>query len=316
MSEFINAYPWLSEVIQRWPNQRGHAFLVHGRSGVGKHLLAQQLAQQQLCQQQSACGQCKTCQLIRAASHPDLVQVQPEKQQIVIEQIRSLNHFAWQTAQFGQGKVAILYPAERMNSAAANALLKTLEEPPPGSVFFLVAHRPHLLPATIRSRCQQLVIKTPPLAITETWLHAQGFNPQDIQFALWLHQGAPLSAQTLLRSPEQLKQHQQFRVQLKQVANNEVTPLQMAQLWQQGDLQTQLKHLYLYLHGLLSQSYHSPAWPHVLADLAKLPIQKGQKSFQFLQQLHRVQQRQDNNTHPNPQLVREHLLQLWHELFV
>ncbi|MDX1655478.1 MAG: DNA polymerase III subunit delta', partial [Candidatus Competibacteraceae bacterium] len=143
-----------------------HALLLSGPSGLGKMLFARQLTQSLLCRQPGEnltfCGKCRGCRLLAAGSHPDITRVEPEEpgKPIKVDRVRQLCAFLGQTAR--GYKVALLSPAEAMNPSAANALLKTLEEPPPGSLLLLVTAFPARLPATIRSRCQILAF-TPPL---------------------------------------------------------------------------------------------------------------------------------------------------------
>ena len=93
------------------------------------------------------------------------------------------------------GKTIVLYPAETLNVNAANALLKSLEEPPPNTRFMLVAHRPSYLPATVISRCQQIVLPTPPVAVAEQWLREQGVAEPALSLAQTGN--APLAALAL-----------------------------------------------------------------------------------------------------------------------
>lgn len=143
---------------QRMP----HAWLFHGPAGVGKATTALALVMGLLCQAPRAgsngCGQCSPCRKLLADSHPDLVRVTLEegKTQISVEQVRELTRFLSLTALESAWKVGVVDDASLMNDAAANALLKTLEEPPSGTLMILVTSRPGSLLPTIRSRCQGL----------------------------------------------------------------------------------------------------------------------------------------------------------------
>lgn len=142
-----------------------HAFLFSGHHGVGKHHVATIVAAALTCPMKTACGSCVSCAKIKKRQHPDTFFVAPDGDWLKIEQIRTL------TAQLqfhpleGMAKVAIIDDADRMTESAANALLKTLEEPPPLTYFILVSSHPRLLPATIRSRCQNIAFS--PLAEKE-----------------------------------------------------------------------------------------------------------------------------------------------------
>lgn len=165
-------YPWqysqwrqlLSQVQQQ---RLPHALLLTGSPGLGKLAFAKQFAHYLLCKTvglgqaeapEQACDECAGCRLILANNHPDLLTVVPEEtgKNIKIDQIRQMIASLNQTAQRAGYQVAIIAPAEALNKAAANALLKTLEEPLGKTVLLLVSHSPAVLPATIISRCQRI----------------------------------------------------------------------------------------------------------------------------------------------------------------
>lgn len=135
-------------------------YLFTGPAGVGKHLAAAEFVRAWLCPADGTrpCGVCPSCKLAAGPAHPDLLVVTPEdkKKAIGIKQVRALGEWLSQSPLSGSRKAAILDPADSMGSEGANALLKTLEEPPPGRVLVLVATRPGALPPTVRSRCQQV----------------------------------------------------------------------------------------------------------------------------------------------------------------
>ncbi|HNF64555.1 MAG TPA: DNA polymerase III subunit delta', partial [Plasticicumulans sp.] len=147
-----------------------HALLLAGPEGLGKMAFAQALGEALLCESQRpdhhACGHCRACRLLAAGSHPDLHVVVPaeEGKAIRVDAIRELIGFAALTPQFGGRRVLRLAPAELLNVNAANALLKTLEEPAPGSHLILVSARPARLLPTVRSRCQTIRFAPPPAA--------------------------------------------------------------------------------------------------------------------------------------------------------
>jgi DNA polymerase-3 subunit delta' len=188
----------------RWP----HAAIVVGGAGIGKRVLASWLAQALLCETPAAdgapCGACASCRYVAAGQHPDLRVVEPIEfdddeakpvEWIAVDRIRALTTWAGLTSHRGGAKVALIVPAERMNAAAANALLKTLEEPPGDTYFLLVSHAPGRLPATIASRCQRITAPRPTLEEARAWLAAQGVP--DAEAALAQSAGAPLRALAL-----------------------------------------------------------------------------------------------------------------------
>src|SRR5690606_13775505 len=116
--------------------------------------------------------QCHACRLVEERTHPDLYWVEPEKagHAIKVDQIRELGHFISQSGLMNLQRLAVIYPAEAMNVNAANALLKTLEEPAEGAHIILVSHQAGGLPATVRSRCQQILFTKPDKQIAINWL--------------------------------------------------------------------------------------------------------------------------------------------------
>ncbi|MCV6606274.1 MAG: DNA polymerase III subunit delta', partial [Porticoccaceae bacterium] len=151
-------YPWQGElwddIVHLHKKQRlPHALMLTGPADVGKSRFARALAQRVACGEPVggyACGTCKSCKLIAAESFPDLKRVAPEEagKAIKIDQIRALCDFMAKTAQQGGWKVALIEPAEAMNVNAANALLKTLEEPSNNTLLILVCHQLSRVPAT------------------------------------------------------------------------------------------------------------------------------------------------------------------------
>ncbi|WP_374407012.1 DNA polymerase III subunit delta' [Hydrogenophaga sp.] len=193
--------PWLQRQRQRLLAQRGHAWLLQGPSGLGQYALGLSLAQAWLCEQPTAagaCGVCDSCHLIASRSHPDLVVLMPETEmlsrgwplgesaqkdiddkkrkpskEIRVEAMRDMVGFAQRTSARGRGTAVLVYPAERMNTVTANALLKTLEEPAGDTRFVLASESVHQLLPTIRSRCQTHVMGWPSDEEAIDWLLAQ-----------------------------------------------------------------------------------------------------------------------------------------------
>ncbi len=205
----LQPYPWhqvqWQEMQQRISGGRlPHALLFSGPAGVGKLDFALLLAASLLCDQPDAaalpCGNCRGCQLLAAGSHPDFRLLQPEEEgkEITIGQIREL--LVWQalTPQYGRARAVIIEPADRMNANAANALLKTLEEPGREVLLLLITARPAALLPTIRSRCQQLPFAAQSGAETHAWLSGQLADAQQAALALAISGGAPLRARALV----------------------------------------------------------------------------------------------------------------------
>jgi DNA polymerase-3 subunit delta' len=155
----------------------GHALLVHADPGCGGERFAYWVAQLRLCRGAPApCGACLACRQVALRQHPDFLHVAPteDSRQIRVDSIRALAAELALTSHAGGARVAVIAPAEAMNLTAANALLKTLEEPPPETLLVLVTSAPSRLPATVRSRCLRLRVTAPDLETTQRWLAAQG----------------------------------------------------------------------------------------------------------------------------------------------
>jgi DNA polymerase III subunit delta' len=227
------ALPWLLAPLQSaLTSQRGHALLLHASPGAGALPLALSLAQSYLCEAQPAaagwhiaCGQCGSCKLVQAHGHPDLSMLLPEtlrrahgwpladdkpdsdeskrkpSKQIRIDDVRGLIDWSTKTSARGRGKVAVVHPADSLNPQSANALLKTLEEPPPGTRLLLTTSDPALLLPTVRSRCQLLRLPDPEPAVAVQWLLTQGLpSADDAHTLLAASSGRPLDALEMVQA--------------------------------------------------------------------------------------------------------------------
>ncbi|MDX8408319.1 MAG: DNA polymerase III subunit delta', partial [Mariprofundaceae bacterium] len=176
-----------------------HAWLLHGMQGIGKRMLADKLAAMLMCEQHSGCGECHACRMLQAGSHPDIYQagLLEGKRDINIEQIREVLEFLALSGAESDRRIVVLDDAERMNAQAANALLKGLEEPAPGSVLLIVCADIDRLPATIRSRC--LLQRCSPLDETEVHdvLAGMDIDATYLELAVLLAEGAPGRVQCL-----------------------------------------------------------------------------------------------------------------------
>lgn len=159
-----------------------HAILISGRPGVGKRLLAQAFASALMCFDPvsgEACSTCSSCRRLRADMNPDLLNVQPEGQTIKIDQIRKVIAELPFTPHMSKNRVIICENVEKLGDEAANALLKSIEEPPPHNVFVLMTTNVYALLPTIRSRC--CIITAQPIPYSELFRIAQdvGISPED-----------------------------------------------------------------------------------------------------------------------------------------
>ena len=199
-------HPWLDKTwqqIQASGERLPHAILISGPAGLGKTEFAYRLAASLLCQEPAndgePCGQCKSCRLYAADSHPDFRIVQPEDDSslIVVDQVRSIIQYTSLRAHTSARKVIVLTPAEAMNINTSNGLLKILEEPPSDSVLILVCSTPQALSATIRSRCAHFRIGQPAQSDAIEWLVRHGMSDQVAVDLLAAGNNAPLRAQEL-----------------------------------------------------------------------------------------------------------------------
>lgn len=201
-------YPWQQDDWKRINQERErlpNAWLFTGLAGIGKSAFAEELARSLLCDHPDAthvaCGQCESCRWFALGSHPDYRRLSPRVEEdedkagrklpvIKIEAVREVIEFAHLTGHRRGRRVVLVEPAEALNPAAANALLKILEEPPEGVLFLLVAHAPQRLLPTIRSRCRQFALRAPSREVALAWLREQGVAQPDTELAH--HGGAPL----------------------------------------------------------------------------------------------------------------------------
>ena len=233
-------YPWLKNTYSRVADihRQGrlpHALLLTGVNGIGKRRFADRLAKALLCEQAGAdlspCQQCPSCLLNQAGTHPDYLKIVPEEEgkAVLVDQIRELTSSLSLMSHRGGHMVAVLYPAEAMNANAANSLLKTLEEPTDNTLVVLLSARPAHLPATIRSRCQQLHLRSPDREVALNWLMEQQPDA-DSELLLDLAADAPLLAREMGEG-NILEDRERRFTQLVDLRNGTADPVNIAQEW-------------------------------------------------------------------------------------
>ena len=317
--------PWHEAQRRQWQQQRRldkipHAVLLAGPAGLGKRQFAHYLAQTLVCTTttgQAPCGQCRACRLMDTGSHPDSHAIAPEDTFIKVDAIRALIHKTNLTAEHWQ--VFLIDQAEAMHPSAANALLKTLEEPAPNTMLVLSSAEPQQLPATIRSRCQ--IITFHPVATTEAiqWLADQqpGISWEPV---LALAGGAPLLAIQLLAT-KRLEQIQQRVDYLSKLRLGQEQPMPVVKALAEQPLSQVLDDMlyicydiaYLAAQAEAAQTKQRLYLPTEVVKLTALMQHIHQvKLHHFIAQLHTYKAQQPNNL--NPVMVIEKMLACWEAL--
>ncbi len=304
-------YPWQNQQWQVFQSLMSadklpHAVLISGPTDVGKTHFSVALAARMLCQapiDDFACMSCKDCQLVKAGSHPDLLLVEPEQKgkAISVDAIRNLAGFASQTALLGGWRVVLVSPVGAMTHNAANALLKTLEEPGKSTLLILVDHQQNELLATIRSRCQLFLFPIPNGALSLEWLRDNvGDGVEDYEALLETAGRRPLRAVSIAKEGA-LEQINQVKQMLADVAGGLLSPVQAAE-------QSKAIPAIELVEWMLT--WHSKR----LLDVGKENGQPARTHFVFLDQLLFARKLLQSKTNPNPQLLTEELLFGWQKV--
>lgn len=308
-------YPWQASVWQRvqqalHADHLPHALLLAGETGCGNEGFLQSLAQSLLCLTPStegfACGHCRSCQVYKAQSHPDFMAIglQDERQAIVIEQIRELIYFLNLSRSYSPRRIVTLYPAERMNSNAANSLLKSLEEPSANTHLLLLSANPLSLLPTIRSRCQVLRLPLPSTAQALNFLQTQPLT-QPVEELLALAHGRPLAALELAKG-DSLSKRQQWLMHVQQILQGQGNIIEISAYWEKYDKNTLLDWQFDYLLNQLKLPYQA-ATP--LSGETLRPIINPSKIWRIYEDLLELKKRVN---HPlNPRAFVEAQLMAW-----
>ena len=306
MSENFRPLPWQQELWSRvtalaMQGSLTHALLLSGPRGVGKLHFASALTAFMICERRDvyACGACRSCQQFSAGHHPNVCFIRREvdektgkqRRDIAIEQIRELGERLMLSSHYGGAKVAVIDPADALNVSGVNALLKTIEEPPPNVHLILISERPQALLPTLRSRCQRLRMPIPDHSLALAWL-GNGENERD---ALEQAYGAPLKAKELLESG-QAERGRKWAAEMAAIAAQRRDPLSVASAVGKDEMQAFLEWLLGWLNAQLKLQWHGNA------DQRRGVEQMIQETFSALQRL---------RSNANPQLQIESLLVLW-----
>jgi DNA polymerase-3 subunit delta' len=317
--------PW-SQIRQQYQaNSLAHAYLVYGNAGLGKALFAEALALAILCAAPSAggaCGSCSVCQLASSGSLPDLLLIAPEldSRDIKIAQIRKVTDFIAKSSHGSKGKVVVIDSAHSLNNAAANALLKTLEEPSQATYLFLVSDLPGALSATIRSRCQRIKIEAPSLEVGQQWLVGHQQLDEAFAAAMTTSPSNPL----LCLKPGAIRDPAAAAALLKGLAAALTARVGLRELVSLGSKQGELATIgYLEQVSTILVKYllTNSKPPQMGADMESLaaafvrsgkqPAQLGAIVLSYQQQLQQARRQLIGAGNPNPQLIMESLLWRW-----
>lgn len=312
-----------------------HALLVAGPRGIGKQDFVRALGAALLCGnpdgERLACGSCAACGWFAAGNHPDYRETVPEasqedgddveasdargkkKSQVIrVSEVRALQDFVMLSAHRGGIKVAVLNPAEALPPAAANALLKTLEEPPADTLIILLAQQPGRLLATLRSRCQRVDLAAPTHAEACSWLAARGVP--DAEEVAGLAAGGPLLAEQFA-APESSETRRVLLQALGQ--GTALDPLSVGPRLEKGALDTTLYLMQTWLHDLIrvgaggAPRFHAPRAEALRALAGKANLAAAHRLLAQLADLRRLA------SHPlSPRLVYEALLISYAECFM
>ena len=289
----MNLYPWLQSAVERLQGARAAgrlppALLIHAPSGIGADLLPVHFAQLRFCTASAPpCGNCQQCRRVAAGEHPDFSIVGPDPEsklgQISVDQVRELSRQLALSSHDGHGSVVVLDPAEALNRHAANALLKTLEEPRPDAHLILLAAVPSQLPATIRSRCQKLSVTAPDRDAALAWLRQQEpSHASDWPAVLELLGIAPLEA-LAADVPRLLAIRQDIHRLLGDALQGRIDVIRTAEAWAKDELPLRLRGLENCLRARLLAAGEGHRSPPVLAAM-DLP-----RALRLLEQLRELQ---------------------------
>ncbi len=308
--------PWQEPQWRHWQQYVAcgtipHALLLTGPSGLGKLAFAHLVSQSLFCMtpaHELPCGQCQTCRLM--PHHPDLHLIQPDQQFIRVAAIRDMIHIINLTSR--TWRIFLIQPADRLHTAAANALLKTLEEPTLNTLLILLTAAPHALPATIRSRCQTLAFQ--PVATTQAvnWLQRQRPQVEDWEPVLTLSGHAPLAALSTLESGR-VDQIQTLVENLMTLNAGQIQPMQLVNLWAKQPFARLLDDLTIICHDMmrLSAGYKQRLFLlRVVDKLQSLSANiKPVGLLRFIEQLNQLKRQQHVNL--NTTMCVEVLISAW-----
>jgi DNA polymerase-3 subunit delta' len=324
-------FPWHRENLARLMAARErmpHALLIHGPAGIGKVQFARALAAAMLCETpgaKEACGHCASCHWLSQGNHPDFREILPEaaveeeegeaeaevgkaekaKSLVIkIDQIRAVADFISLSTHRDGHRVLVLHPAEALQPASANALLKTLEEPPPRTLIAMVSDRPARLLPTLRSRCRKIALRAPAREAALAWLRSNEVAQPEA--ALDGAGGAPLLARELAE-PQEVELRRRLVTELSRPGGAD--PLQFAGTVDRASMERAIWWMQTWVHDLVRARLAGDVRHHV-EHAAAIKARARSASLGALLALDReLLEARRLATHPlNPRLLTEHLL--------
>lgn len=225
--------PWLQSIqnnlfTRLQGQQLHHGILLDAAKGCGEEYLLVSVAKALVCESKSACGQCKSCSLFVAHSHPDIKWVKSDKPSIGVDQIREVGDFVVSTSQLLGNKVVIIPDIQRLTESASNSLLKTLEEPNSNTYLLLSTTELQYVLPTIKSRCEKIRLSLPQAEQSLEWLHQKTDKTVNRQ-GLDAYSGSPLLYLAAITNNEEQLSH--FSNDLQNLLNCTLSPQSMAAKW-------------------------------------------------------------------------------------
>jgi DNA polymerase III subunit delta' len=274
----LSNYPWFADLASKLDHTNVQAFLLYGMQYTGKLNFAKQIIASWLCTQTQvahldaiSCGSCNSCTWYSAGSHPDFCYIEPNQHNIItVEQIAQLQEFIQISPHItGAKKVICIYAPESLNGYAANALLKTLEEPASNCIFLLISHRLEGVIATIRSRCQLIKAQAPNAQQAKTWLLSSGLDAAKVEALTKLFPVAPLLVAQLVSAQDDLLDN--IHIEIIDVLLAQQQPIKLAARLAQIDIALSYSLLWCVCYELLQLHYGlvEPAQARYIPDNAQ-----------------------------------------------